>query len=87
MSRTTFLIGAEHRHYHGGLYLNQRLGEFLCRAMGCSDYNSAVDQLYRKRKNGALYSDNGCLMVIPDGFRSAATIADAIEGFLYGNGN
>lgn len=43
-----------------------------------------VEQLYKNEdpKTGALYSDNGCLMVLFNGFKHAAACSNDIESFL-----
>ena len=63
--------------------LSQNMGNFLCRAAKCGTFAEVLDQLDRgKRSNGALYSDNGCLMVLPKGFKHAALCRQDIENFL-----
>ncbi len=70
--------------YHGGYWLSEELGRFLCRAAGCNMFDEVIEQLYRNedKKTGALYSDNGCLMVLPKGFKHAAHCTNEIEAFL-----
>lgn len=69
---------------HGGHWLSQNLGQFLCRMTHCSDFDGVINQLYKNENphTGALYSDNGCLMVLPKGFKHAATCSNQIESFL-----
>lgn len=68
---------------HGGWWLNDSLGRFLCRAAECGTFDGVVEQLYNnEKKSGALYSDNKCLLVLPKGFKHAASCLDEIECFL-----
>ncbi len=69
---------------HGEYWLSKNLGQFLCRMTNCGDLNEVIRQLYKKENSqtGALYSDNGCLMVLPNGFKQAATCSDEIIAFL-----
>lgn len=69
---------------HGGYWLSQNLGLFLCRMTHCGDFDKVINQLYKNKnsKTGALYSDNGCLMVLPQGFKHAATCIKEIDAFL-----
>lgn len=63
--------------------LSQNMGRFLCRAAKCGEFREVMDQLYKnKTQTGALYSDNGCLMVLPEGFKHAASCRHDIEDFL-----
>lgn len=68
----------------GGYWLSQEMGSFLCRVMEIGTFNEAMKQLYKNedKKSGALYSDNGCLMVLPKGFKHAAKYSNNIESFL-----
>lgn len=76
-------IPKEHR-MHRGYWLSQNLGQFLCRMTHCGNFNNVISQLYKNEnsKTGALYSDNGCLMVLPMGFKHAATCNEEIDAFL-----
>lgn len=69
---------------HGGYWLNQNQGQFLCRMTNCGDFDGVIHQLYKNENSqtGALYSDNGCLMVLPKGFKHAATCSNEIVAFL-----
>lgn len=69
---------------HGGYWLSQNMGSFLCRAAECGTFDEVVEQLYKNEdpKTGALYSDNGCLMVLFNGFKHAAACSNDIESFL-----
>ena len=69
---------------HGGYWLSQNQGKFLCRITDCGDFNGVIRELYKKENSqtDALYSDNGCLMVLPNGFKQAATCSDEIIAFL-----
>lgn len=69
---------------HGGYWLSKNLGQFLCRMTDCGDFDGVIRQLYKNEnpRTGALYSDNGCLMVLPNGFKQAATCSDEIIAFL-----
>lgn len=69
---------------HGEYWLSKNLGQFLCRMTNCGDLNEVIRQLYKKENSqtDALYSDNGCLMVLPNGFKQAATYSDEIIAFL-----
>lgn len=69
---------------YGGYQLSQNLGQFLCRMTHCGDFDGVIHQLYKKEnpQTGALYSDNGCLMVLPKGFKHAATYSNEIIAFL-----
>lgn len=69
---------------HGEYWLSKNLGQFLCRMTNCGDLNEVIRQLYKKENSqtGALYSDNGCLMVLPNGFKQAAACCDEILAFL-----
>ena len=64
------------------LYQNQ--GQFLCHMTNCGDFDGVIHQLYKNENSqtGALYSDNGCLMVLPKGFKHAATCSNEIVAFL-----
>lgn len=77
-------IPKEYRIIHGGDCLNQNLGDFLCRMTHCGEFDEVIRQLYKNEdtQTGALYSDNGCLMVLPRGFKHAATCCNEIEAFL-----
>lgn len=77
-------IPEEHRKMYGGYYLNNNLGMFICRAMEVGDFHNAVAELYSNedKNTGALYSNNGCLMVLPHGFRNAAATYGDIIKFL-----
>ena len=77
-------IPEEHRKCHGGYFLSHNLGSFICRAMEVGEFNTAVAELYdnEDKNTGALYSKNGCLMVLPNGFRNAATAYHDIIKFL-----
>lgn len=69
---------------HGGYWLSQNQGKFLCRMTNCVDFDGVIHQLYKNENSqtGALYSDNGCLMVLPKGFKHAATCSNEIVAFL-----
>lgn len=69
---------------NGGHWLSQPMGGFLCRAAGIGAYDGVIEQLYENenKATGALYSDNGCLMVLPNGFKHAAKCSNEIESFL-----
>ncbi len=77
-------IPEENRKWYGGYYLSHNLGHFICRAMEVGDFHNAVDELYRNedKYTGALYSNNGCLMVLPQGFKKAAAAYGDIIKFL-----
>lgn len=77
-------IPEEHRKCHGGYFFSHNLGSFICRAMEVGEFNTAVAELYdnEDKNTGALYSKNGCLMVLPNGFRNAATAYNDIIKFL-----
>lgn len=72
----------EEEHIHREYWLGQNMGSFLCRAANCGEFREVMDQLYRNEKNGALYSDNGCLMLLPKGLKHAALCRQDIEDFL-----
>lgn len=69
---------------HGEYWLSKNLGQFLCRMTNCGNFDGFVRQLYKNEnpQTGALYSDNGCLMVLPKGFKHAATCSNEIIAFL-----
>ncbi len=77
-------IPEDFRNRHGGCWLSQHSGTFLCRAAECGDFNTIVKELYSNEdpSTGALFSNNGCLMVMPQGFKHAAGHASEIEAFL-----
>lgn len=77
-------IGEEHHKLHGGYFLSDNMGQFICRAMEVSSFDQAVAQLYdnEDKNTGALYSNNGCLMVLPGGFHKAAQAYEDIIKFL-----
>lgn len=72
------------RKWHGGYFLDQEKGRFICKASHIGDFDSAVADLYKNedKQTGALYSSNGSLMVLPNGFKHAAKAIDAIISFL-----
>lgn len=77
-------IPKEHQSLHGGHFISHNLGHFLCRAMEVQDFDSAIAELYaNKDKNtGALYSKNGCLMVLPQGLKEASKAYSDILHFI-----
>jgi hypothetical protein len=77
-------IPEEHRKCHSGYFLSQNLGHFICRAMEVKNFYNAMDELYcnEDKNTGALYSKNGCLMVLPQGFKKAAAAYGDIIKFL-----
>lgn len=77
-------IPKEYRIIHGGDWLNRNLGDFLCRMTQCGDFYGVIHQLYKNEnpQTGVLYSNNGCLMVLPRGFKHAAVCNNEIDAFL-----
>ncbi len=73
-----------YRKCHGGNFLSNQLGMFLCRVTGRDLVNEVVRELYKNEaeNDGVLYSENGCLMVLPNGFKQAAKAINEIECFL-----
>lgn len=77
-------IPKQYRIGHGGYWLSQNLGNFLCRMTQCGNFDGVITQLYKNEnpQTGALYSDDRCLMVLPNGFKHAAACSNEIEKFL-----
>lgn len=71
---------------HAGYWLNRGIGTFLCKITKCGTFDGVIEELYNNedRSSGALYSNNGYLMVLPNGFKHAAEQLGAIESFLNG---
>lgn len=69
---------------HGGYWLSQNQGKFLCRMTNYGNFDGVIRQLYKNEnpQTGALCSDNGCLMVLPKGFKYTATCSNEIIAFL-----
>lgn len=74
----------EEARRHGGYFLSQGLGTFLCKIMRCAMFDYAVSELYANedKNSGALISNNHCIMVFPHGFKHAAGHINEIEAFL-----
>lgn len=70
--------------YHVGDCIANELGMFLCKITMCSTFDGAIKELYenKDKASGALSSNNGNLMVFPNGFKDAAEHVDVIEAFL-----
>lgn len=50
----------------------------------CGNFDGVITQLYKNEnpQTGVLYSNNGCLMVLPRGFKHAAVCNNEIDAFL-----
>lgn len=71
---------------HGGYWLNNGAGTFLCKIARCGAFDWIIEELYHNedKSSGALYSNNHHLMVLPNGFKDATEQAEMIESFLDG---